>query len=209
MHGDSGFGAAERDARDAADAFACIRPEVVEVRLGPGLAAALLGAGPGSPEAEATLDAVHEVRRAIARETGIVFGGSHWTDRGVRAYDYAIFVRRRRFGYGALAPDDLLASGAAERLAEIAGEATVDPVYGGPAKRISAGDGPDARRRGATVSDARDLVCAHLARIVRERTASIFGFQEFSALLRWTKRIAPAVSALIGEEDGRMPKLIA
>lgn len=151
------------------------------------------------PNAEALLDRIADVRRALAAEIGIVIPGVRLRDDGVRdPRTYAIRVRDRVVGEGIVRLDRLIAVGSAAALAALTGEPTREPVYGLAAKWIV----PDERERatlaGALTFDAISIVGSHLSELVRRHAGELLGRQEFHTLIEHMRASVPSVVKDIG-----------
>jgi flagellar biosynthesis protein FlhA len=192
--------AAERRRKDAIrrpeSAFALVGVDALSIDVGTDLYALL-----APPNADALLDRIGDVRRALAAETGIVIPGVRLRDDGLRVPDtYAIRVRDRIAGEGRLRLDRLLAVAPDAVLALIDGEPCREPVYGLTAKSIP----PEARERaqtaGALAFDAISIIGSHLSEIVRANAAELFGRQEFQTLLEHLRATVPSIVKDVGTD---------
>jgi flagellar biosynthesis protein FlhA len=184
--------ARERHRREAIrrpeTAFALVGVDALAIEVGPELYGLL-----ASPNCDALLDRIGDVRRALAVEIGIVLPGVRLRDDPLRAGGtYAIRVRDRLAAQGSLRLDRMLAVGAPEALAHAGGEPTVEPVYGLPARWIVEEDRERAQRAGALTFDAISIVGSHLAEVARASAAELFGRQEFAALVDHVRASHPA-----------------
>jgi flagellar biosynthesis protein FlhA len=204
--------AARRNARSAARANAAAeQARKIAVRR-PEMALALVGVDALSidvgselygllapPNADALLDRIGDVRRALAAELGIVIPGVRLRDDGVRdPRTYAIRVRDRVAGGGIVRLDRLIAVGRAATLAQLAGEDTVEPVYGLSAKWLDYADREHAAQAGALTFDAISIIGSHLSEIVRRNAAELLGRQEFHTLIEHLRVSVPSVVKDIG-----------
>jgi len=191
--------------RDAARRAAIRRPEMalgmigvdaVSIEIGSELAGLL-----ASPNAEALLDRVGEVRRAIAAELGIVLPGVRLRDDLARdPGSYAIRVRDRCAGEGRLRLDRLLAVGEERIVQAIGGESAREPVYGLPAAWIEPADRERAADAGLLVFDAISIVGSHLSEIARTHAAELVGRQEIQTLLEHLRAVVPTLTREIGAD---------
>jgi flagellar biosynthesis protein FlhA len=153
------------------------------------------------PNADALLDRIGDVRRALAAETGIVIPGVRLRDDGVRAPDtYAIRVRDRIAGEGRLRLDRLLAVAPEAVLALVGGEPCREPVYGLTATAILPAERERAQSAGALTFDAISIVGSHLSEIVRANAAELFGRQEFQTLLEHLRATVPTIVRDVGTD---------
>jgi flagellar biosynthesis protein FlhA len=151
------------------------------------------------PNADALLDRIGDVRRALAAEIGIVIPGVRLRDDGIRdPRTYAIRVRDRIAAEGIVRLDRLVAVGAPAVLAQLPGEETTEPVYGLPAKWLSYADRERAAAVGALTFDAISIVGSHLSEIVRRHAAELLGRQEFHTLIEHLRASVPSVVKDIG-----------
>jgi flagellar biosynthesis protein FlhA len=190
----------ERRRKDAIrrpeSAFALVGVDALSIDVGIDLYGLL-----APPNADALLDRIGDVRRALAAETGIVIPGVRLRDDGLRAADtYAIRVRDRVAGEGRVRLDRLLAVATEAVLVHVAGEACVEPVYGLPAKSIAPGDRERAQASGALTFDAISIIGSHLSEIVRGNAAELFGRQEFQTLLEHLRATVPSIVRDVGTD---------
>jgi flagellar biosynthesis protein FlhA len=206
--------AARRNERIAAQSIAAgERARKVAVRR-PEMALALVGVDALSidvgsdlygllapPNADALLDRIADVRRALAAELGIVIPGVRLRDDGTRdPRTYAIRVRDRVAGEGTVRLERLLAVGRATTLAQLPGEDTIEPVYGLNAKWLDYADREKAAQAGALTFDAISIVGSHLSEIVRRHAAELLGRQEFHTLIEHLRGSVPSLVKDIGGE---------
>jgi flagellar biosynthesis protein FlhA len=192
--------AIERRRKDAIrrpeSAFALVGVDALSIDVGTDLYALLT-----PPNADALLDRIGDVRRALAAETGIVIPGVRLRDDGMRAPDtYAIRVRDRIAGEGRVRLDRLLAVATDAALAQLPGDPCVEPVYGLPAKSIAPGDRERAQTAGALTFDAISIIGSHLSEIVRANAAELFGRQEFQTLIEHLRTTVPSIVRDVGTD---------
>jgi flagellar biosynthesis protein FlhA len=192
--------AQERRRKDAIrrpeSAFALVGVDALSIDVGMDLYALLV-----PPNADALLDRIGDVRRALAAEMGVVIPGVRLRDDSLRAPDtYAIRVRDRLAGEGRVRLDRFLAVAPEAILASIAGEACTEPVYGLAAKSIAPADRDRAQTAGALTFDAISIVGSHLSEIVRANAAELFGRQEFQTLLEHLRATVPSVVKDVGSD---------
>jgi flagellar biosynthesis protein FlhA len=192
--------ALERRRKDAIrrpeSAFALVGVDALSIDVGAELYGLLT-----APNADALLDRVGDVRRALAAETGIVIPGVRLRDDGVRAPDtYAIRVRDRVAGEGRLRLDRLLAVAPEAILTNVNGDACLEPVYGLTAKSIVPEERERAQHAGALTFDAISIIGSHLSEIVRANAAELFGRQEFQTLLEHLRATVPSIVRDVGTD---------
>jgi flagellar biosynthesis protein FlhA len=192
--------ALERRRKDAIrrpeSAFALVGVDALSIDVGMDLYALL-----APPNADALLDRIGDVRRALAAETGIVIPGVRLRDDALRPPDsYAIRVRDRLAGQGHVRLDRLLAVATGAVLAQLAGEPCVEPVYGLAALSIEPADRERAQAAGALAFDAISIVGSHLSEIVRANAAELFGRQEFQTLLEHLRATVPSIVKDVGTD---------
>ncbi len=153
------------------------------------------------PLADALLDRIGEVRRALVGEIGIVLPGVRLRDDLARdPRSYAIRVRDRVVGEGCLDLDRVLAVADAEILERHGLQVEREPVYGLPGAWIE----PSARERladaGALVFDPISIIGSHVAESVRRHAAELLGRQELQTLLEHLRAGMPALVREIGSD---------
>ena len=177
-------------------ALGLVGVDAICIEIGANLAPLL-----GAPLADALLDRVGEVRRALAAEIGVVLPGVRLRDDLSRDPDtYAIRVRDELAGEGALQLDRMIAVGEEPVLARINGEDAFEPVYGLPAKWIDPAGRENALELGALVFDPISIVGSHLAEAARTHAAALLGRQELQTLLEHLRATVPTVVKEIGTE---------
>lgn len=191
--------------RDIAKRQAIRRPEMALGLVGVDAVSIDIGTGLGqllaAPLADALLDRVGEVRRAMAAEIGIVLPGVRLRDDLMRDPDtYAIRVRDRIVGEGALDLTRFLAVADETILERIAGELTVEPVYGLTAKWIDAAARDAALHEGALVFDPISVIGSHLAEAARSHAEALLGRQELQTLLEHLRASVPTLVKEIGSD---------
>jgi len=189
---------AERQRRDAVrrpeTAFALVGVDTLAIDVGADLYGLLV-----PPNADALLDRIADVRRALAAEIGVVIPGVRLRDDPLRgAGTYGIRVRDRLVADGAVVLDALLAVADPAVLANVGGEVVTEPVYRLAARRIAFEDAERARRAGALTFDAISIIGSHLAEVARTHAAELFGRQEFHTLVEHLRATVPSAVKDVG-----------
>ncbi|HEY1429608.1 MAG TPA: flagellar biosynthesis protein FlhA [Candidatus Tumulicola sp.] len=174
-------------------ALGLIGVDAVAIDLGADLTRLLV-----APAADALLDRIGEVRRALAGDIGVILPGVRLRDDLTRdAPSYAIRVRDRVAGEGRLDVDRLLAV-AEEAVVARLGMVETEPVYGLPATWIDQADRERAVDAGALVFDPVSVLGSHLAEVARTHAADLLGRQELQTLLEHLRAVAPSVVKDVG-----------
>jgi flagellar biosynthesis protein FlhA len=196
---DGAFAAARERAKRAAMrrpelALGLVGVDAISIEIGADLAQLLV-----APLAEALLDRIGEVRRALAADIGVVLPGVRLRDDLTRdPRTYAIRVRDRFAGSGRLDLDRLLAV-ADETVLERLGVAVErEPIYGLPAAWIEYGSRERALNAGALVFDPVSVLGSHLAEVARIHAVELVGRQELQSLLDHLRATVPALVKEIG-----------
>jgi flagellar biosynthesis protein FlhA len=196
----------EQNARLDAKRRALRRPELALGLVGVDAIAIDIGSNIAQllapPLADALLDRVGEVRRALATEIGIVMPGVRLRDDLERdPHTYAIRVRDELVGEGQLDLIRIIAVADPPILAQIArGEIVTEPVYGLPALWIDTAMRERAQELGALVFDPISILGSHLAEIARRHAAELLGRQELQTLLEHLRSTVPTLVKEIGSE---------
>jgi flagellar biosynthesis protein FlhA len=176
-------------------AFALVGVDALSIDLGGDLFDLL-----APPNADALLDRIGDVRRALAGETGIVIPGVRLRDDALRAEGYAIRVRDRIAAEGRVRLDRLLAVGTDATLAQIGGDPVIEPVYGLAARSIAYEERERAQTLGALTFDAISIVGSHLSETVRANAGELFGRQELQTLVEHLRATVPSIVKDVGTD---------
>ncbi len=153
------------------------------------------------PLADALLDRIGEVRRALATEIGVVLPGVRLRDDLARdPRTYAIRVRDRIVGEGRLQLERLLAVADAPVLTRFGLEVQPEPVYGLPAAWIEPAQRAALVDAGALVFDPISIIGSHVAEIVRRYASELVGRQELQTMLEHLRATMPALVKEIGSD---------
>jgi flagellar biosynthesis protein FlhA len=176
-------------------AFALVGVDALAIEIGSDLFDLL-----APPNADALLDRIGDVRRALAGETGIVIPGVRLRDDAMRGDTYAIRVRDRIAAEGSVRLDRLLAVGTEATLALVGGEAAIEPVYGLAARSIAYEDRERAEGLGALTFDAISIIGSHLSETVRSNASELFGRQELQTLIEHLRATVPSIVKDVGTD---------
>ncbi|GAC1306800.1 MAG: flagellar biosynthesis protein FlhA [Vulcanimicrobiaceae bacterium] len=197
--------AAEEAARQEARRVAIRRPEMALGLVGVDALAIDIGIELGallvSPLADALLDRIGEVRRAIAADIGIVMPGVRLRDDLTRpTASYAIRVRDRIVGEGVLRLEAALAVADEAILRGLEGERVREPVYGLAAVWIEPRQRERATASGALVFDPISILGSHLAEAVREHASALVGRQELQTVFEHLRASVPTLVRELGTD---------
>jgi flagellar biosynthesis protein FlhA len=177
-------------------AFGLVGVDALSIDVGADLYALL-----ATPNCDALLDRVGDVRRALAAETGIVIPGVRLRDDPLRDQrTYALRVRDRVVAEGIVRLDRLVAVAAPAILERIGGEPTVEPVYGLAARWIGYEEQSRAQSAGALTFDAISIIGSHLSEIARAHAVELLGRQQFQTLIEHLRASVPSVMKDVGGE---------
>ncbi len=154
-----------------------------------------------APLADALLDRIGEVRRALAGEIGIVLPGVRLRDDLARDSDtYAIRVRDRIVGAGRLELERMLAVAEASLLERHGLRVEPEPVYGLPSAWIDVSQRESMCDAGALVFDPISIIGSHVAETVRRYAGELVGRQELQTLLEHLRGSMPALVREFGTD---------
>jgi flagellar biosynthesis protein FlhA len=177
-------------------ALGLVGVDAVAIEIGADLAHLLV-----HPLADALLDRIGEVRRALAADIGVVLPGVRLRDDLSRdSRTYGIRVRDRLVGQGRLELERRLAVADGAILQPFGCAIEPEPVYGLPSSWIDAGDAQRAASAGALVFDAISVLGSHLAEVARANAAELVGRQELQTLFEHLRASVPALMKEIGGE---------
>ncbi len=188
-------------------ALGLVGVDALSIDIGADLAALL-----APPHADALLDRIGEVRRALATEIGVVLPGVRLRDDLARdPQTYAIRVRDRIVGEGRLALEHVLAVADENVLGRLGLRVEREPVYQLPAAWIGESERERALNAGALVFDPISIVGSHVAEVARRHAAELVGRQELQTLLEHLRATMPALIKEVGTESfprGPVPKAV-
>jgi flagellar biosynthesis protein FlhA len=153
------------------------------------------------PLADALLDRIGEVRRALAGEIGLVLPGVRLRDDLARdPQTYAIRVRDRIVAQGRLDLTRVMAVADTEVLERLGLRVEREPVYDLPAAWIEESERERVAGSGVLVFDPISIVGSHVAEIVRRYAGELLGRQELQTLLEHLRASMPALVKEIGTD---------
>jgi flagellar biosynthesis protein FlhA len=175
-------------------ALGLVGVDAVSIEIGADLAQLLV-----APLADALLDRIGEVRRALAADIGVVLPGVRLRDDLTRdPRTYAIRVRDRFAGSGRLDLDRLLAVADQTVLERLGVSVEREPVYGLPAAWIEYAARERALNAGALVFDPISVLGSHLAEVARLHAVELVGRQELQSLFDHLRATVPALVKEVG-----------
>jgi flagellar biosynthesis protein FlhA len=140
------------------------------------------------------LDRIKAIRRQIALEMGLIVPPVHITDNlQLNPRQYAILLKGVQIARGELVQDHLLAINPGTARDEIAGQSTVEPAFGLPARWIKIQDRERAQLAGYTLVDPATVLATHLTEIIKSQAHELMGRQETKALLDSVAKTHPKV----------------
>ncbi len=162
-----------------ADHITAIRPvDLLELEVGYGLVPFVDAAQQGE-----LLERIRSIRKTFAQKMGFVVPPIHIHDNlQLKPNEYSVLIKGARVGGGNLTGQFLaMDSGAA--MAQIPGQATIEPVFGLPAVWIKSSDKEHAQINGYTVVDATTIMATHISEIIKKHAHELVGRQELQQLL--------------------------
>ena len=178
-------------------ALGLVGVDAVSIDVGADLAHLLV-----PPCADALLDRIGEVRRALAADIGVVLPGVRLRDDLARGPNtYGIRVRDRLVAQGALQLERRLAVADEAILRRLGASIEPEPVYGLPAAWIACEGADAASAAGALVFDSISVLGSHLAEVARTNACELVGRQELQTLLEHLRASVPSVVKEVGTES--------
>ncbi|MHB8189202.1 MAG: flagellar biosynthesis protein FlhA [Ferrimicrobium sp.] len=138
------------------------------------------------------LERVRGLRKKLAKELGFVLPPVRTRDNlDLGPTEYVIRASEVDVGHGNIPRDRSLAIG--DNLGGLAGEPTIDPVFGLAAKWISPDAKTQAQVLGATVVDRSSVLVTHLSEVVHRYSGSLLSRQQTKEMLDALRKVAPVV----------------
>ncbi len=177
----------EESAPEPSDLAVEIRPEPLELELAVDMIDLVDTLNGGD-----LLDRVRALRRKIALEIGLIIPPVRTRDNvDLGPGEYAITVHGVEMGNGTAPVGHVLVI--AENLDSLPGPATVEPVFGLPAKWLPIESKPMAEAINATIVDRASVITTHLAETIRRQAAQLLSRQEVKDLIDLVRESDPAV----------------
>jgi flagellar biosynthesis protein FlhA len=147
------------------------------------------------PQMGGTLvERIAALRKQSALDMGLVIPPVHIRDNlELPASHYRVLLLGTELERSAIKAGSLLALDPSGNAPDIAGEATIEPAFGTPARWIGSRDKELAEALGYTVVDPTTIIATHLAEIVRKNAHNILGRAELQQLLDVFSRSTPKV----------------
>jgi flagellar biosynthesis protein FlhA len=137
-----------------------------------------------SAKGQRLTDQIKALRRQLASELGFVMPSVRIQDNmQLPPNTYIARVKDIEAGRGELRPGMLLTMDPKGDSISLAGEETVEPTFGMPAKWINESEREEAMFRGYTVVDASTVITTHLTEIVKDNLAELLSYAETQKLL--------------------------
>jgi flagellar biosynthesis protein FlhA len=164
-----------------------IRPEPLELELAVDMIDLVDSLNGGD-----LLDRVRALRRKIALEIGLIIPPVRTRDNvDLGPGEYAITVHGVEMGNGTAPAGHVLVI--SEELDALPGPATLEPVFGLPAKWIPIESRAIAEATGATIVDRASVITTHLAETIRRQASQLLSRQEVKDLIDLVRESDPAV----------------
>ncbi|UOA28813.1 flagellar biosynthesis protein FlhA [Pseudosulfitobacter sp. DSM 107133] len=150
----------------------------IHVEFAPDLVNMVLDPGTG-------LDArIANMRTHVASVFGVILPEIRLTDHpGLPANTYVLRIQGVEQARAELKPDQILALKPEEPVALPAGQDTVEPVYGAPARWVSERDQEKASMLGATLVTPTEILATHLLEIVKRNFSRLLTLKSLRRLL--------------------------
>ncbi|MBS0643264.1 MAG: flagellar biosynthesis protein FlhA [Proteobacteria bacterium] len=166
----------QRPPEDASHAISTI--DNVRVELGYGLLSLAGEDGSKLPEQ------IRSLRRAVASDLGFVLPAIRIQDNlDLGPNEYQLFIKDIAAGKGELRPIMLLAIDTTGKASDLAGEPTIDPTFGLPARWIEPALREQAVARNCTVVDPTSVLTTHLTELLKDNISELLSYAETQKLL--------------------------
>ncbi len=176
--------------------------EEISVEIGAGLIVSALDQGRGLGQR------ITNLRLHIARTYGLILPDVRITDgTGFQDGEYVIRLQGVVRGRGRLHPHLVMALGPEHVLSDLPGEEVREPVYGSPAKWITADHQDDAAVAGATVVIPMEVLSTHLMEVVKSNLPALLTMSSMQRMIRELCNVSDEHRAQLNQRffDGMVP----
>ena len=143
------------------------------------------------------MDRVKALRKRVASELGLIVPPIHTRDQAsLPPSTYVLLVHGVEVARGEAPNGHSMVLG--EDAAGMPGRATVDPVFGLPAKWVSTSIADMLAADGATVIDRGSVIVTHLSEVIRRHAGQLLSRQDVARLVDAVKSVAPSVAGEVG-----------
>jgi len=127
---------------------------------------------------------VRGIRKKLSQDMGFLYPSIHISDNlELEPNQYRLLLQGDEVAKGVIYPEKFLALNPSGEPSALQGINTQDPTFNMPAVWIDHHQKAQAQALSYTVVDSATVVATHIAEILREHSASIFGHKEAQALL--------------------------
>jgi flagellar biosynthesis protein FlhA len=163
--------------------------DVIKVEIGRKLLP-LVDPGAGAP----LLQVLKDIRKNIAKDTGYVTASINVKDNLDIPYDnYVIYIKETPVASGELFLDRFLVIGDREKLGQLKGWSTKDPVYNQPAMWIEAEQKNRAEELGCLIMGSLNILITHLQASIAIHLKDLLGLQDVHEMLKHLESSYPVV----------------
>jgi flagellar biosynthesis protein FlhA len=151
----------------------------------------------GTTHSGSLMDRVKALRKRVASELGLIVPPIHTRDQAnLPPSTYVLLVHGVEVARGEAPAGNAMVLG--EDAAGMPGRATVDPVFGLPAKWVATSIADMLAADGATVIDRGSVIVTHLSEVIRRHAGSLLSRQDVARLVDAIKSVAPSVAGEVG-----------
>ena len=188
----AGPDAADADGEGTEVVLEQVRVDPLELELAPDLLDLLDPAQGGS-----LMERVRSLRKRIAGDLGLVVPPVRTVDAaGLPASTYVVKLHGVEAARGEAPAGHAMVLG--DDANGVPGRATVDPVFGMPAKWVQEELAELLASEGATVIDRASVIVTHLSEVVRSAAGDLLTRQDVQVLVDAVKQVSPVVAGEIG-----------
>lgn len=129
-------------------------------------------------------DQIKGLRKQLAQEIGVILPSVRIQDNiQLPSKTYVIRVKELEAGRGSVNPDQLMVMNPHGDDILVAGEETLEPTFGLPARWVQESQRLEAERLGYTIVDASTVLTTHLTEIVKDNLADLLSYGETQKML--------------------------